>query len=292
MQIQNTSRRSLASSVVTLGRTSLGGGVLIAAALMMTAPVVSAQPVMAEETSSDAPVIRGSDGMSDEAFGQRVRNYLLQNPEILREMADALQRKERARQVARDDDRIEARSDALFADPRDPVALSPDASNEAEADSVVTIVEFFDYRCGYCRQIQGPLAEALEASNNMRLVYKEFPVLGETSVELARLSLALKDLAPGSYARFHDALLGSGSPATPERALRIADTLGIERDVLTDRAGENDIARHISDNRALARTLGIRGTPAIVTRGTIQRGALSAEDLRAFLETAGVVFDD
>lgn len=203
-----------------------------------------------------------------EAIEGIVRDYILQNPEIIEEALIELQRRavqrERDAQIAA----ITANSDLIFGDARDPVA---GASAE---DAVVTVVEFFDYRCPYCTVtndwVQATLAEH---GDQVRFVFKEFPVRGEDSVAAARASLATWRMAPEAYVSFHDGLMTASGPLPLERVEEIASRNGIDVDAMRAEMNATDIAAQLDDVRALARALNITGTPFFIVGDQVIPGA-------------------
>jgi len=203
----------------------------------------------------------------DKAFGERVRAYLLAHPEVIQEAVDKLQTQREARQQAEARSAIAAHRQALERDPRDFVAGNPNGA--------VTVVEFFDYRCPFCKASEPAVVKLLRDHKDVRLVLKEFPILDaedntKISEDAARAALAAKP--QGKYLAVHEAMLG-------EKHL---DEAGIQR-ILKDKgvdliqaktlAQDPATGTHLAENRTLARTLGIDGTPTFIIGDKLIQGA-------------------
>lgn len=199
-----------------------------------------------------------------------VREYLLANPEILVEVQDALTAKrEKQDKIARDK-AITSSGAAIFEASADAVIGNPKGD--------VTVVEFFDYNCGYCKRALNDMNAMVKADPNLRFVLKEYPILGEDSLKAHYVAQAFKKLMPEKYAEFHRDLL-SGERATEDTAMALAVKLGAkEADVrkgITDPA----IAVLFDQNHQLATALNITGTPSYVIKDDVVFGAMGAEVL-------------
>lgn len=195
-----------------------------------------------------------------------IREALKSDPSILRQAVEALQSDEADRQAAAARAAIEANRDALY-------GQSDPTGGNAEAD--VTIVEFLDPRCAYCRQIAPTLAMLRRNDPGIRIIYKDMPVLGPASVMLSRALLAAD--RQGGYEKLLAAVM-SGPPETGEESLRqLADQLGLDWPRLHRDMGDPEVQRRFEANRQLARALGIEGTPAFVIGERVIAGADIAE---------------
>ena len=187
------------------------------------------------------------------AFERMLQSYLADHPEVV---ADALQRV-REREAAQAGDRklalLAARAQELRYDPRLPVLGNP--------MSDVTVVEFFDYKCPFCRQFHLQLAGLLARNPNVRFVLQDFAVLGPESVLAARAALAVWERDKPHFAAFHDALMRTSGRFDENTILRIAGELGIDRDGLMLDMADPKIDRRIGELHALAASIGITGTP-------------------------------
>ena len=201
-----------------------------------------------------------------------IREYLLENPQLLNEMIAKLQAAEQAKQEEQSREAISSNADAIFRSPHDVVVGNPDGN--------VTMVEFFDYNCGYCKRSVAEVLRLTEEDKNLRVVMKEFPILSEGSVVAARAAIASKK--QNKYWDFHLALMGAnGSVDGMEKVMEIAREAGLDVDKLKADM-EADKAEHdkiLGETQQLARTLGINGTPAFIIDGTLVPGAAPYEQL-------------
>ena len=203
-----------------------------------------------------------------------IREYLLDNPALLNEMIAKLQAAERDQQNERAREAIASNAKQLFHNDDDVVVGNPDGN--------VTMVEFFDYNCGYCKRSVADLLRLTEEDKNLRVVMKEFPILSEGSMIASRAALASRK--QGKYWEFHLAMMAAtGNIDSEEKIMSIATEAGLDvaklKADMTTHAGA--IEKSINANRALAQSIGINGTPAFVIDGTLVPGALPYEQLAA-----------
>ena len=201
-----------------------------------------------------------------------IREYLLANPQILNEMIEKLQVAEREKQEEQSKAAIASNADKIFRNPNDIVVGNPEGN--------VTVVEFFDYNCGYCKRSMADVLRLTEEDKDVRVVMKEFPILSEGSVIAAHAALAAR--AQNKYWELHLALMGAqGGVDSLEKVLQIAGETGLDveklkADIEASRAEHDKI---IEETHNLAQELGINGTPAFVIDGTLVPGAAPYEQL-------------
>jgi protein-disulfide isomerase len=164
----------------------------------------------------------------------------------------------------------------IFDDPATPVGGDPHGD--------VTIVEFFDYRCPYCKQLQPALQTLLDQDHKLRFVYKEMPVLGSASVLAARAALAAR--RQGKYEAFHAAMIGTKGPITEDTIDRIAESVGLDVEWLKQDMAAPEIVRALKANLVLANALNIHGTPAFIIGGRIVMGAIDLDTLKKMIAAA------
>lgn len=235
---------------------------LAGTALAATLSCAAALPASAEMTAAER-----------EAFRAEVRAYLLENPEVLLEAMNELERREQVAAAERDRQMLAEQSDAIFNDPASWVGGNPEGD--------ITVVEFIDYRCGYCRKAWQEVDELVAADGNIRFVLKEFPILGEESVLSSRFAIAVLQLHGGeAYKTAHDALLSMRSDATPEALARIAEEMGLDPQPILERMNSDEVTKVIEDNHRLAQTMEISGTPTFVVGGTMVRGYVPLEAMQ------------
>ncbi len=214
-----------------------------------------------------------------QAFRAEVRAYLLENPEVLMEAIAILEDRQASVAAAKDIEMLAANKSAIFDDGHSWVGGNPDGD--------VTIVEFMDYRCSYCRKAWTEVDELVSSDGNIRLIIKEFPILGAASDMSSRFAIATLQLAgPEAYKRAHDALVTLRSEATQPALERLAGDLGLDAKAIIARMASPEVTAVIQANHALATTLDISGTPTFVVEGTMLRGYLPLEDMRDVVRDA------
>ncbi|WP_208352840.1 DsbA family protein [Pseudaestuariivita rosea] len=220
------------------------------------------------------------DNMTDaerDAFGQAVRSYLLENPEVLSEVVQELENRQAIAQAAQDQEMISANAEAIFGDDHSWVGGNPEGD--------VTMVEFIDYRCGFCRRAHSEVTELVETDGNIRLVIKEFPILGEQSEISSRFAIATLQLGgPEAYKQAHDTLITMRNDLTAASITRLAQELNLDPMAVTERMGSDQVTQVIAENRALAQTMGISGTPTFIVEDEMLRGYLPLEDMRNIVQ--------
>jgi len=205
-----------------------------------------------------------------------IHDYLLRNPDVLIEALREAEAKAssdadaKAAQVLRD------RRHEVFDDPASPVGGNPQGD--------VTIVEFFDYRCPYCKQVHPAIQKLLDQDRKLRFVYKEFPVLGEQSDIAAHAALAAR--LQGKYDVFHAALMAAKGQITEDVIFRIAGSVGLDVDRLKRDMRDPEIDRALSANRSLAKALELRGTPGFIIGDHIVPGAIDLDALKTMVADA------
>jgi protein-disulfide isomerase len=209
-------------------------------------------------------------------FEQRVREYLLRSPEVIMEALQILQERQRAAEVENLKRVIAERSEEILNDPDAPVGGNPAGD--------VTLVEFFDYNCPYCRRVAPTVVKLKEADPDLRLVYKEFPILGPGSEFAARAALAARK--QGKYVPFHNALMRATDQVTEQTVIEIAREVGLDIERLEQDMRDPAIEEAIARNLRLANALGINGTPSFVIGQEIVPGAADLETLQDLIARA------
>jgi protein-disulfide isomerase len=200
-----------------------------------------------------------------------IKEYLLANPEILVEVQDALTAKrEKEDKIARDKTITESGAD-IFAASADSIIGNPKGD--------VTVVEFFDYNCGYCKRALSDMDALVKADPNLKFVLKEYPILGEDSLKAHVVAQSFRKLMPDKYADFHRQLLGGQARADEARAIEIAVSLGADEAALRKGMAAPEISALFDLNHALATKLNITGTPSYVIKDDVVFGALGADVL-------------
>jgi protein-disulfide isomerase len=199
-----------------------------------------------------------------------VRQYILEHPEIVVEALQAMQMRREAEAVQRQQQALESSREALVSAKGDPVGGNPQGD--------VTLVEFFDYQCGYCKAVHPSLRDLMGEDRNLRVVYKEFPILGPASVTAAKAALAAA--RQGKYEPMHDALMELRGQLDDAKVMRVAESLDLDLERLKADMESVEILATIERNMDLARRLEINGTPAFVIGDQLVPGAVPLEQLK------------
>lgn len=199
------------------------------------------------------------------AFGAQVRAYLMENPQVIMDAVAELERMQAAQQENRDAERLATYADQLENDGYSWIGGNPEGS--------VTVIEFMDYRCGYCRKAAPEVEALVETDDDIRLIVKEFPILGEASMVSSRFAIATKIVAGDeAYKDVHDGLIAlEGNPGEPQLR-RLASTLNLDADAIIAEMNSDEVTRRIEETRELAMALEINGTPSFVFGDTMVRG--------------------
>lgn len=200
-----------------------------------------------------------------------IRSYLLENPEIMIEVQTALETKQAALTAAKQADTLKTMNEQIYHSKNQMIIGDPEAK--------ITIVEFFDYNCGFCKRAMGDMYRIVEENSDVKFVMKEFPVLGENSMQAHRVSLALINKYPEKYDEFHRALLGATGGKNGARALQIAVELGANEAILTTEMNNPQLTEAIQEVYSIADGLGITGTPSYIIGDKIIFGAVGYDRL-------------
>lgn len=233
---------------------------------LLLALCLSATPAIAEMTEAERTDLR-----------EEVRAYLLENPEVIVEAMDILQARQDAAAAEADRAMVQANLSAITGDPDAWVGGNPEGD--------LTVVEFMDYRCGYCRRAHPEINDLVKDDGNIRYIIREFPILGEGSLLSSRFALAVKSLyGEGAYKDAHNALVTLRTDATPESLAGLAEALGHDMAAIEGMMGNPEVTAIIKRNHDLAQTLQIDGTPTFIIGGQMIRGYLPGEALRQIVD--------
>lgn len=210
---------------------------------------------------ASALALSACDRATDDAFGERVRTYLLENPEVIEEAVQKLNEKREAEAAKAAATALDQYRAALEQDPRDFVA---------NPQGAITVTEFYDYRCGYCKMVAPEMVKLIEENPDVRVVFKEFPIFGEQSNTTA--AIMLTDLVKPKTLELHERLMAE--KALDDAALdRNLQALGINPAAAREAAKAPAIQKQLEDTHELAAALGINGTPAFVVGDQVISGA-------------------
>lgn len=242
---------------------------LLSTVCLITTPAVSGG--LADMTASERAVFRAE-----------VKAFLIENPEVISEALNALQQRQEAAELARDQQLLIDNAALLFNDQNSWVGGNPNGD--------ITVVEFLDYRCGYCRKANEAVEELVKSDGNIRFVLKEFPILGEESMASSRFAIAVLQLhGADAYKAAHDALITLRGTPDSETLARLATELDLDPGPVLARMATAEVTAVIAANHALADVMSLTGTPAFAINKTLLRGYVPLDGLRAIVadERAG-----
>ena len=220
------------------------------------------------------PLAAPAQEMTEEQIKQLALEAILENPQIIMEAVAILDQQREAAQAA-------AGAQALQ-DQRNLLVNDPNAPSIGDADAGAVIVEFFDYNCPYCRRAYGDVKALMAADDDVRVVLREWPILGEGSVVAARAALAAD--MQGKYEEMHVALMEQQGRAEEASVMAIARDLDLDIDQLMIDMQSDEVTAHIDTSRALAQSLGFTGTPAFVIGDALVPGAIPLEELQNLVD--------
>ncbi|MEM6385809.1 MAG: DsbA family protein [Pseudomonadota bacterium] len=220
------------------------------------------------------------DAMSEperEAFRAEIRSYLMENPEVLMEAIGVLEERRAAEAAAQEQLLLEQYRAAIFEDGHSWIGGNPDGD--------VTIVEFLDYRCGFCKRAHPQVQTLLAGDTNIRLIVKEFPILGPESELASRFAIATKMVnGDESYSAVHDALMEWQGPVNQGILGRIAEQAGItDTTAILAKMNSEAVSTIIRNNRALGQALRIAGTPSFIMGDNFVRGYVELEQMQSIV---------
>ncbi|RUV88348.1 DsbA family protein [Mesorhizobium sp. M1A.F.Ca.IN.022.07.1.1] len=263
-----------------MNKAILLGSAGVAVALGMLAfGFVAGSPQAAKADTTQAIQVASADSKIDRKEVEGIiRDYLLKNPEVLLEVQDALEAKQKEEQRLAALGVIKDAKDEIFNSTFDGVVGNPKGK--------VTIVEFYDYNCGFCKRAIEDMKALTKADPDLRFVLKEFPILSPDSQKASVVSMAFHLMMPEKYSEFHTALLGSQGRATESTAMKVAVSLGADEAKLREKMKDPSINEALSRTYDLATKLSITGTPSYVVGNEVVFGALGQQVLAEKIEQA------
>ena len=223
-----------------------------------------------------ATALAQTNALSDpqkQAVQQIVREFLLTNPEVIQEAIVELERRQQEAQKTAQVSALQSERNTLLHSPRGNLVGNPSGD--------VTLVEFFDYNCGYCKRALADLRTLMKSDPKLRVVLKDFPVLGPESVEASRVSLAAKQQISGDKLfDYHTRVMETRGRVNGERAMQVAKEMGLDMARLQRDMDHAEVRAALQENMTLADKLGLTGTPAFVIGDEVVSGAVGIEPLR------------
>lgn len=210
-------------------------------------------------------------------FRAEVRAYLMENPEVILQAVEQMQNRQAEAQMQADFDLVTANADEIFDDGYSWVGGNPDGD--------ITLVEFLDYRCGYCKRAHGEVAKLLETDGNIKLIVKEFPILGDQSMLASRFAVATKQVAGGdAYKQLNDALMAFNGEVSLPALRRLGESFDLDVPAIEAKMDSDEVIQEITQTRALAQKLQITGTPTFVMQDEMLRGYLPYDQMMALVD--------
>lgn len=233
-------------------------------------------PIMTLLFAAGAASAIAADAPDKQALDQAIRSYLLEHPEVIIQSLEKFEQQQRAARDRASTDALASRKDDLYNHPMTPVTGNPKGD--------VTIVEFFDYQCGYCKRTMQTVLEVQKEDPRVRVAWKELPILGPASEFAARAAMAAK--RQDKYLDFHVAVMGNRGPLTPDTVFQLAKKAGISVDRLKRDMEDPAIEKYLQDTLQLAQQLGINGTPGFVIGGKLVPGAVDKDQMKDLIAEA------
>jgi protein-disulfide isomerase len=253
------------------------------AGVLLMSPVVSAQTPSSQTPPAQTPAVEAPAAQNFSADQRHeiegiIKTYLVAHPEVLQDAMDALDKQQK--QVDADKARVTIKDNnaTIFNSPHQVVLGNPQGS--------LTMVEFFDYNCGFCKRALPDMMSLLKTDPDLKFVLKEFPVLGPGSVEAAHVAVAarMQDPTGKKYIEFHQKLLGGRGPADKARALAVAKEVGFDMTRLEKDMDSDEVKTTIDEDMKLADALGVNGTPSYVVGNEVVVGAVGLDELKQKIE--------
>ena len=218
-----------------------------------------------------APTFSGDQRLEIEAI---IKDYLVAHPDVVQEAIDALDKRQKDAEAEKARTTIKANNATLFNSSHQVVLGNPHGN--------VTMVEFFDYNCAYCKRALTDMLDLIKTDSDLKFVLKEFPVLGEGSVEAAHVAVAarMQDTTGKKYIEFHQKLLGGRGQADKGRALAVAKEVGFDMARLEKDMNSDEVKQTIDEDMKLADALGVSGTPSYVVGDEVIVGAVGIDELK------------
>lgn len=244
----------------SLLRTALAAASLLGLAIAMPAQAQTMSPALKKEVETT------------------IREYLLKNPEVLRDAIIELENRQRIAEKDAQAKALQTQKASIFDDPGSIIVGNPKGD--------VTLVEFFDYNCGYCKKAVSDIQSMVAADPKLKIVLKDFPILGPDSVEASKVAVAVKNALPADkYLQFHVKLMESRGRIGKDRALEVAREMGLDATKIAAEADGAAVQDRLQKTMQIAEALNITGTPAFVIGDDIVPGAVGAGPLKGAVDS-------
>lgn len=241
------------------------------------APVAPAAPAIDASNANAPATISAAPTDATKGIDAAIEAYIKAHPEVIINAVSQYQQDQAHKQIEQSEKIIAAKWNDLINVPSDPTLGNPKGD--------VTIVEFFDYSCSYCRHVLPYIVKILETDPNVKVIFKEFPILSNNSELAARAALAVNQINASKYLDFHKALF-SGKAITQASILETATAVGLDANVVKEKMTSAEVETILTNNRQFAFEAGIRGTPAFIINGKLIPGVADLETLQGLIKEA------
>ncbi len=227
-------------------------------------------------TTTAAPAATFTDAQRA-AIGDIIKDYITkQHPEVLMQAAQELQKRDMATAETKSQEGILKNKDKIYNDPNSAVGGDPKGD--------VTVVEFYDYQCGYCKMAEASIEKLLQEDKKVRFIYKEYPILGPASVEASKASFA--SMRQNKFQKFHDTLINKKDHVTADLIAQSAKEAGLDTDKLKKDMADPAIQKLIEESISLGQDIGVRGTPMFIINDNVYPGAMQYDELKKAVDEA------
>jgi protein-disulfide isomerase len=233
---------------------------------------------LAASFTSMTPAAQADEQLNRPAIEAIVKDYLMQHPEVITDAINAMQAKQAADEAERQKKTLADNQDSIINAPQNAVLGNPKGD--------VTLVEFFDYNCGYCKRGLADMLKLLQTDKNLKVVLRDYPILTPGSIEAADVALAVKNQIQGDkFLQFHQELLSSRGAVGKDRALEVAQSVGVDISKLQADMSDPGLRKSLASNLQLGETLGINGTPSYVIGSELVPGAVGYDALKQKIDS-------
>lgn len=227
------------------------------------------------EKNSDKLLHQLSDDLTDDLINKKIAAYIEKNPDLIIQSLNNWQRQQYEDQRKKAIETIKEKTSELHNDPNSPVAGNPDGD--------IVVVEFFDYNCGFCKRVLPSVNKLLEEDSNVKVVFKEFPILSENSRLISKYALAVNQVDSEKYYDFHSAMMKAKGSQSENALQKLAETLGLDAEKVKEAANSIEVNRQLMANNELGKGIGVSGTPAFIIGTRLVPGAIEYDQLKKII---------
>lgn len=220
----------------------------------------------------------GVGGYSRDELEQIVIETIMKNPEVILKSVEMMQVKQQQEEEDRARQAVEAYGKSLFEDKDAPIAGNPDGD--------VVVVEFFDYNCGYCKRSLATVTQLVNADKNVKVIFKDYPVIAPSSEPAARAALAMNIMSPDRYFDFHSALFRMNGQFDEDNLAAVAEGMGLDKEKFLETMQSDTVTKRLDKNRELAAKLGLRGVPVFIVGTELFPGAIDYDTMKEAVDKA------